>query len=82
MLIFRNSLLNIVYCNIFAIWIASLHQYLMFVSRINIPGVHLLLMDGGGILTCLLFVANSLVLAIIGAGRVCKGTCIQDWPLP
>lgn len=81
MLIFRNSLLNIVYCNIFAIWIASLRQYLMFVSCINIPGVHLLLMDRRGILTCL-FVANSLVLAIIGAGRLCEGTCVRDWPLP
>ena len=46
------------------------------------PGVCLLLMDGRGILTCLLFVANSLVLAIVGAGRVCEVTHVRDWLLP
>lgn len=45
----------------------------MFVSHLNKPAVCLLLMDGRGILTFLLFVANSLVLAVIGAGGMCEG---------
>lgn len=53
----------------------------MFVNHINMPRVCLLLMDGRDILTCL-FVANNLVLAVIGDRRGREGTHVRNWPLP
>lgn len=53
----------------------------MFVNHINMPRVCLLLMDGRDVLTCL-FVANNLVLAVIGDRRGREGTHVRNWPLP